>query len=64
VERRYDPEVARQALVRFLARGLPNLLCIEQWNHWVTAVGADGDRFVVLDSRDTDVVRLDSGSGY
>ncbi len=44
-----DP--ARQALVGWLTRRRPVLLCIEQWNHWVTVVGVDDDAFIVLDTR-------------
>jgi hypothetical protein len=44
------PEDARRALMSHLTRGLPALLCVDQWDHWVAIVGGDGDRFALLDS--------------
>lgn len=53
-----EPEPARRDLVRFLAAGVPVLLCIEQWDHWVVAVHEDDGTFVVLDSRAPAVFRI------
>jgi ABC-type bacteriocin/lantibiotic exporter with double-glycine peptidase domain len=33
--------------------GRPCLLCIDQWNHWVTVVGIVGDRVLVVDPANT-----------
>jgi len=50
---------ARRALSRLLAWNTPVLLCVDQWDHWVTAVGADADHVVVMDSHYDTVVRLE-----
>lgn len=50
-ERWRAAEPARDALIGWLRRRRPVLLCTEQWNHWVTVVGVDDDAFVVLDTR-------------
>jgi len=50
---------ARRALRRLLAANTPVLLCVDQWEHWVTAVGADADHVVVMDSHYDTVVRLE-----
>jgi hypothetical protein len=42
---------ARAVLETWLDRGVPVLLCIDQWEHWVTAVGADGEHVLVFDSK-------------
>jgi hypothetical protein len=52
------PGQAREELLRWLARQVPVLLCIEQWNHWVTVAGFDEGAFVLLDSRELGVFRL------
>lgn len=33
--------------------GHPCLICIDQWNHWVTVVGMAGDRVLVVDPANT-----------
>ncbi len=32
-----------------LGRGCPTLLCVDQWNHWVTVVGRLGAELLVFD---------------
>jgi hypothetical protein len=44
------PHEARRMLTDHLARGVPALLCVDQWDHWIAVVGGDGDRFAILDS--------------
>lgn len=29
--------------------GMPALLCVDQWDHWVAVVGVNGDRVIMLD---------------
>jgi hypothetical protein len=50
---------ARRALGRLLAANTPVLLCVDQWDHWVTAVGADAEHVVVMDSHYGTVLRLE-----
>ncbi|HEY6952161.1 MAG TPA: hypothetical protein VI758_07115 [Bacteroidota bacterium] len=56
--RRHDPEAARRELVAYLRRGIPILLCIDDWNHWVTVVKSENERFILLDSRDKAVLTI------
>ena len=56
--RRRDPESAARDLETYLHRGVPVLLCIEQWDHWVTAACEDDGIFVVVDSRVPVLFRL------
>lgn len=51
VVRRRTAPAARGVLSRWLRRGVPVLLCVDQWDHWVTAVGHDEKEIVLLDSR-------------
>jgi hypothetical protein len=53
---------ARRALARLLAARTPVLLCLDQWDHWVTAVGADDTHVVLFDSHYDTVVRVESWS--
>lgn len=60
--RRFNEETAYRSLTKYLEMGLPCMICINQWAHWVTIVGynARSKRFVVLDSEKDPVVRLPS----
>jgi hypothetical protein len=53
-----DAEGCRQALTAYVNQGIPTLLCIEQWDHWVTAAHEDDGTFVILDSRHAAVFRV------
>ncbi len=56
--RRHDPDVARVELIKYLRRGIPVLLCINDWNHWVTVVKSQNGRFILLDSREKAVLTI------
>ena len=56
--RRHDPEVARRELVGYLRRGIPTLLCIYDWGHWVAVVKEERGNFILLDSRDKAVLTI------
>ncbi len=53
-----DPDRARRALVRQLRRGIPCLLCIHQWRHWVAVVKEERGRFILLDSEERAVLTI------
>jgi hypothetical protein len=54
--RRYDADEARRAMVKTLREGHPLLLCVDDWEHWITVVHHSKGRFVVLDSEQSPVV--------
>jgi hypothetical protein len=58
--RRMDPNRARRELVAYLRRGIPCLLCIDQWDHWVTLVKEEKGQFILLDSNDPAVLVIAS----
>jgi hypothetical protein len=58
VKRRHDAEKARQELTQYLRRGIPSLLCVYEWGHWVTVVKAEGGKFILLDSKDKAVLTI------
>ncbi len=62
--RKFDEDSAYNALTRDLDKGIPCLICINQWGHWVTIVGYDPKtfRFVLLDSEKDPVVRIPAWS--
>lgn len=53
--RKLDPERARRELVGYLRKGIPCLLCIDEWNHWVTVVKEEKGQFILLDSQEPGV---------
>ena len=54
--RELDADAARQKLVEFLRHGVPCLLCVDQWDHWVTAVHEEKGEFILLDSERLEVI--------
>lgn len=56
--RKSEPDEARGDLTTFLQRGIPCLLCVDEWDHWVTAVREEKERFIVLDSKRTEVIEI------
>lgn len=50
VTRHRNPDRARRALVSYLKRGLPVILCVDNWRHWITVVKVERGRFIALDS--------------
>ena len=44
-----DTEGAWNRLVRHLVAGHPALLCVDEWDHWVTVVATDGGTVTVFD---------------
>lgn len=54
--RKHDPEKARRELVQHLRKGIPCLLPIEDWGHWVAVVKEEPGKFILLDSEDSAVV--------
>lgn len=47
---------AKRELLFTLKRGRPALLCVDNWGHWITVVGAEKGRFIYLDSSKAPVV--------
>jgi hypothetical protein len=54
--RKVDSEDARSELVGFLRDGVPCLLCVDGWDHWVTAIHEEDGQFIVLDSEKPEVI--------
>ena len=57
--RRKSPLRARRELLHSLKKGYPALLCVDDWNHWITVVGAERGKFIYVDSREEPVVCVD-----
>jgi hypothetical protein len=51
VARRGTAAGARAEIEAWVRRGIPVLLCLDQWDHWVTAVAADAGHVVLFDSK-------------
>ncbi len=61
--RRLKPERARRELVDYLRRGIPCLICIDEWDHWVTVVKEEKGEFILLDSQDPAVLAIATWAG-
>jgi hypothetical protein len=57
--RRKNSLRAKRELLLALKRGHPCLLCVDEWNHWITVVGAEKGKFIYIDSRKQPVVRIE-----
>jgi hypothetical protein len=60
VVRRTNSLRAKRELLLSLKRGHPALLCVDEWNHWITVVGAERGKFITIDSRKAPVVCVDT----
>ena len=60
--RRHSPESARSELLSFLRRGIPVLVCVYEWSHWIAVVKAERGKYITLDSRDKAVLTILSWS--
>ena len=57
-ERRRSPDPARRALAAELQRGTPVLLCVDDWEHWITVVGRERSGLVIIDSNLDPVLQI------
>jgi len=53
-----DPVEARRELTGFLRSGIPCLLCVHKWKHWVAVVKEERGKFLLLDSEDAAVLSI------
>jgi hypothetical protein len=60
VMRRKDAQRAKRELLSSLKNGWPALLCVDNWNHWITVVGAERGKFIIIDSRRAPVVSIET----
>jgi hypothetical protein len=58
MERSEDAGEARRRLIEYLRQGVPCLVCISEWSHWITIVKEEKGRFIVLDSYDEAVLLI------
>lgn len=56
VLRESKSDVALLKLEHALRRGRPVVICVEQGAHWVSVVGVLGERFLVADAADSELV--------
>jgi len=54
--REQEPDAARRELLGFLRKGVPCLLCVDGWDHWVTVVHAEKGQYILLDSEKSEVI--------
>ncbi len=41
-----------------LKKGLPAILCVDKWGHWITVVKHEGDKYICVDSGERKVIIL------
>ncbi len=51
-ERAHEPDEAKGLLLEYLGEGIPCLVCVQEWSHWVTVVKEEKGKFILLDSRE------------
>lgn len=53
-----NPDDARRALNKLLKRKIPCLLCVRNWEHWITVVSYSRGKYVVIDSEYDNVINV------
>lgn len=59
--RRRDPEFARKLLLSYLKKKRPCIICVDQWDHWITVVNGErgrSGRYVIIDSKSAPVMNV------
>lgn len=56
--RRHRADLARKELQKFLQKGVPCLVCVYDWGHWITVVKSHAGRFIILDSNEKAVLNV------
>jgi hypothetical protein len=56
--RKVESDAARDELTGYMRSGTPCLLCINDWDHWVTAVHEEAGQFIILDSEKPEVIEV------
>jgi chorismate-pyruvate lyase len=59
IVRRKNALRAKRELLLSLKRGFPAVLCVDDWSHWITVVGAERGKFIYMDSREAPVICID-----
>ena len=53
-----DAAEARRELTGYLRDGIPCLICVHKWKHWVAVVKEEKGKFLLLDSEETAVLTI------
>jgi len=53
-----DPDTARKALNKKIKKGIPCVLSVNNWEHWLTAINYSSGKYVVVDSGMDDVINV------
>lgn len=56
--RRFTTASAKRELISYLRKGIPVLLCVYDWSHWITVVKESKGKFIALDSKDKSVLTI------
>lgn len=56
--RRIDETKASSALLFYLAKGFPCILCVDEWSHWITIINSDQNKFIGVDSEQSPVIQI------
>ncbi len=56
--RRLDEERARIKLNSYLRKGIPCILCVDRWSHWITVINYDKKKYIIVDSEQSPVIQI------
>jgi len=56
--RRTEAERARKTLNKYLRKKIPCILCVDEWNHWVTVINYSLQKYIVVDSEESPVIQI------
>lgn len=56
--RRIDEEKARLTLNKYLRKKLPCILCVDNWEHWITVINYDKSKYIIVDSQESPVIQI------
>ncbi len=60
--RRLEGNKARISLNKYLRKKIPCILCVDDWNHWMTVINYDQQKYIIVDSEESPVIQIYSWS--
>ena len=56
-----DKQHARMWLANRIIVGLPVIVCVDNWGHWIAAIGISGSRVIIADSSNEALNKSENG---
>jgi len=56
--RRKNEKKAKITLNKYLKKKIPCILCVDNWEHWITVIAFDKSKYIIVDSQESPVIQI------